>query len=849
MPRERLLDALRPVLVGEQAADVALICAPAGSGKTRLLSDAADRLAGEPDPPVVVWITAQDDSSATDFANACLRAVRATGDQALVEACSGLEQGPSDFGAQLAEALATAATRVHLVIDDAHLLAGLDVLSGLETYLRHQPAHVRTVISGRFEPPLALQRLRLDGRLFEVTADDLALSPDEASAILGQHGVRLDSRELAALMERTEGWAAGIRLAGMSLAGHADHASFIDDFRGDRRPVADYLIEEVLAGTPDPVRDVLLHTSVPESFTVELAEDLSRRADAGAQIEWLERHNFLITRIEGAPVRFRYHPLLRSYLRAEITRLGRRAIGELETTVSQWHEDFGEPLVALEHAVNAADTELIVRVLERSGLPLVLDGHGDAVEVHLARAPRRVLENSVVRSIHAAVSVHSGRSEVAAAALADSAPALDHRAAVLTEALRTHIAVDDGGLPGHGTHPEATGYADLDAYAALQHGRALTATGDLDAADRVLTEARSHARYAVSPRIAAHTAAAHAVLAVARGTGTPDCHAAVPRSAPTATAEDTVSGAIGILAASTISYQRGENRTGRSAALAYRLLREHDSDLARFATAAAEFYDLADAERDESSRAASPGLHAVLARVHASLHPLPTRAVPRPLLAALLPAVLTASLAAGEARRANDLVRDVASDPDSVAEVALLRALVSIHDHHWDAARRTVAPIVSGEVSCRARSGTVAAWLVEAQAAVADARTVRAHEALTSALELAEPGSLVRPFHEAGSPVRDLLAESSGRFGGANSFAEHIRATFPSVGTTSNGTLTRRELELLLELPTWRTSEQIAADLCVSVNTVKTHLRGIYRKLGVNSRRGAIAAARQQGLL
>ena len=132
-----------------------------------------------------------------------------------------------------------------MVIDDAHLLRDTDVLTDLESFMRWQPPMLRTVIIGRFEPPLALQRLRLDGKLFTLTAKALAFTSAEAAEMLDEHDVVLRPADLDALMDRTEGWAAGIRLAGMSLEGHPDPSRLIAEFTGDRRAVADYLIEEV----------------------------------------------------------------------------------------------------------------------------------------------------------------------------------------------------------------------------------------------------------------------------------------------------------------------------------------------------------------------------------------------------------------------------------------------------------------------------------------------------------------------------------------------------------------------------------------------------------------------------
>jgi LuxR family maltose regulon positive regulatory protein len=182
-------------------------------------------------------------------------------------------------------------------------------------------------------------------------------------------------------------------------------------------------------------------------------------------------------------------------------------------------------------------------------------------------------------------------------------------------------------------------------------------------------------------------------------------------------------------------------------------------------------------------------------------------------------------------------------------EHALLRAALQAHTDKISPARRLLAPVLSGQSRTAVTPTHIDAWLLEAQLAHRMENDHRAHEALIRALAIAAPHQALRPFHEAGPPVRTLLADGTGRFGQLEAFAAEVLATLPASVPDFPGGLTNRERTLLAELPSMRTTEEIADSLFVSVNTVKTHLRGIYRKLGVNRRRDAITVARQRGLL
>ncbi|RZK95367.1 MAG: LuxR family transcriptional regulator [Rhodococcus sp. (in: high G+C Gram-positive bacteria)] len=855
--RTRLHSLLTDALTSENHPyPVALICAPAGSGKTQLAADWAREVLTGDNAPTIAWITIEERHNDLGVIHrAILRALNEAGNPRLRELCGRLDADSHDLGARLSADLNELGDNIWLVIDDAHLLRDTDILNDLESFMRWQPPMLRTIICGRFEPPLALQRLRLDGKLFTLTARDLAFTAEEAAAMLTEHDVRLDPGDLDALMERTEGWAAGIRLAGMSLEGHTDPSRLIAEFSGNRRAVADYLIEEVLAGQTDEMREFLLRTSVPASFTTEFAEILTGCTDAHDKVDWLEHHNFLINRIGGSPIHYRYHPLLRSYLRAEISRIGHVEVEHLELTAAHWHAEFGDSLVALEHAVNSGDHDAIAALLSRSALSLIVGGHGEAVDRLLTRAPRTTQDHPAARLIRAAAALAAGNVPVARSTLdvldrTRAGTAVDGtdswRHLLLRESLRVQTAIQTGDIDDALTRlqsvgSESTGESELDAFVLLQEGRALLFLGRPEESEHVVAKALAHARLADAPLTVMYCLGTLAALAMSRGE--------VVRAAAfvgeslligaeqSATCDPTFH--LVRLVDSWCRYIRLDDDAASIAAESAEILHRVNAETAMFADGAAVLFGL-----DGSDHR-----HSAVTTLHAH-SPVSSRTpVPPGIRAVLLPAIQYAYLTAGEVGWAHELAADARTLLGPTGDIAVLDAIVHLHSHRLDQSRKTLQPVLDGTVVCAAGTNLIAAWLVDTAIALARKHDSRAHGALTEALRLAEPDSVLRPFHDCGPQIRELLVRSTGRFGVLETFADRLRASFPRAESAASDMLTPRELELLVELPSWRTAEQIAADLCVSVNTVKTHLRGIYRKLGVTSRRDAIAAAQQAGLL
>ncbi|WP_235871259.1 LuxR C-terminal-related transcriptional regulator [Rhodococcus spongiicola] len=885
MPRTRLFETLdRALADSDHGTSVVLVCAPAGAGKTTFLADWAHRTRAQPGRPAIAWATVDEqDNERPSLQSKLVQALRGTEHHQVREICEQIANPTPVQPFPLASRLTELTEPVWLILDDAHLLHDPVVLSELEVLLRAPPERVRVVVCGRFEPPLAFQKLRLDGRMVDVTFDDLAFTPEEATALLAEHDVELDPDNLSALMERTEGWAAGLRLAGMSLAEHDDPASLLENFTGCQRAVADYLMEQVLDGQSEEVRQFLVKTSVPATFSAALAEELTGRADAHAIIDVLEHRNFLISRIETSPTQFRYHPLLRSYLRAEIGLLGRQAVAELEHVTARWYARLGDALPALEHGIAADAVSDVESVLSDSGLALVLDGHAETVGRLLADAPRPIRDRPIARLVRVAAHLRADNPTIAGSLLStfdDHGGTFDDhggdesafRTTLLADTLRLQLAVHTGDLEYARTRPVAadgdwSGDPHLDAFAALQRGLGHLHLGRLGRAEHNLDRARTHAREINSPSIEAQTSTALGVVALSRGllddalllAASGRSKAAASRQSKAAASRQSKTAAAGRSGATNghpflqVANQSADSQwTSLLEAFCHYLRNDTERAVevagAPYASNASATHEIAVAA-ELFGLDTAPNRRAAVSALHAAT--TSGRAAHRPpgLIAVTLPSIQFAYLHIGETTWARELFTSAAAVLGQSGDVALLESVLLLYANQLERARAALRPVLEGNLPCAAATNMVTAWLVEAELSRRRFHDARIHDALGEALRLAEPEGVLRPFHYMPSASRELLSASRGRFGSRGSFADRVWASLPKTAVATTEKLTRRELQLLAELPTWRTAEEIAADLCVSVNTVKTHLRGIYRKLGVTTRRDAVTAARSHGLL
>ncbi|AQA24084.1 AAA ATPase domain protein [Rhodococcus sp. MTM3W5.2] len=531
--RQRLLDSLSDATSSPPGLppSIALLIAPVGAGKTMLLADWAAATAAQPDPATIAWLTIEEQDNELGAARSAVRsALENTGNSAVSEAIRQLPPTTGDdYPAALAHALEAADAPIWLIIDDAHLLHDPAALESLGKFLRWAPPNLRTILAGRFEPPLAVHRMRLEGRVFDLSHRELAFTEDEAAILFAEHGVRLGECDLAKIRSRTEGWAAGLRLAAISLARHPDPTAMITDFNGDSRVVADYLVNEVLDGLTEDERGFVVETSIPDAFTAELAEVLTGNQGSRDVLDTLEHSNFLVERVSGAPGWYRYHPLLREYLRAEVGRLGRLAVGDLEAVASEWFARSGDHVHALEHALHAGDDDALLTLLRECGLRLVLAGDWAAVIGVLDRVSPAVRADPSTRLLRVAAELARGNTAAASSTLS----ALDRESAqddaempaeleMLGDGLRLQVAVQTGGIENalETLQSDPVGEAgdpELDSFALLQEGIAEMYLGRLEPAGRHLEDALATARAAELPAVVLQALAALTAVAGYRG--------------------------------------------------------------------------------------------------------------------------------------------------------------------------------------------------------------------------------------------------------------------------------------------------------------------------------------------
>ncbi|WP_345419333.1 AAA family ATPase, partial [Actinomycetospora chlora] len=362
--------------------DLVLLSAPPGFGKTTLLASwtAADlgratawvRLDPEDRDPRRLW-------GAVLAALTALPAVPAT--SRLHRLVVSRSTVAPEFLTELAEALAALPAPVRLVLDDVHHLTDPLSRRGLEMLVRDAPRGLRLVLAGRRDPALPLPRLRLEERVGELRAEQLQFTPAETAALVAACALPLDPAQVEALHERTGGWVAGLRLAALSLRDHPDPGRFLAGFSGDDRPVADYLVDEVLAGLPADRRELLGRVAVDDAAPAALATRLAGRDDAVPLLDELARDTGLVSGSGGPGDPYRLLGLLRTHLVADLARRGPALVADLEATAARWWSAQDAPVEALRHADRSGDPALLAALAQRWGPWLAGRGEHAALAV------------------------------------------------------------------------------------------------------------------------------------------------------------------------------------------------------------------------------------------------------------------------------------------------------------------------------------------------------------------------------------------------------------------------------------------------------------------------------------
>ena len=363
-----------------------VVSAPPGSGKTVLLRSWISQ-AGLGD--CAAWVAAgRDERDPQRFWLSVLGALRrTTPGSALVQA---LTAAPDLDGWAITERLLTdlapLADRLWLVIDDVHEL-GPEALRQLELLVMRAPPELRFVLATRHDVRLGLHRLRLEGELAEIREPDLRFTVAEARELFDAAGLELPEPAVVMLQERTEGWVAGLRLAALSLAGHPDPARFAAEFSGSERTVAEYLLAEVLDRQREPVRRLLLRTSVLERVNGELADLLTGSSGGERILQDLEEANAFVVALDAARSWFRYHRLFADLLQLELRRTAPGEVAGLHRVAARWFAGHGFGVEAVRHAQAARDWALAAGLLADHWPGLYLDGQAATTHELLAGFP------------------------------------------------------------------------------------------------------------------------------------------------------------------------------------------------------------------------------------------------------------------------------------------------------------------------------------------------------------------------------------------------------------------------------------------------------------------------------
>ena len=846
-----------------------LVAAPAGAGKSALLSAwiRADRAPGP-----VAWLTLDaDDGDRRRFWRAVLAALAlATGDERL----GSLDVSPREplqldlVLPALVDALATRSQPVVLVLDDFHEVAAA-VHEDVARLVRFPRPSLRLVILARADPPVGLGRLRLNGRVAEIRAPDLAFTLDEARALFAALGLTIAADDLATLWRRTEGWAAGLGLAAMSIQAQPDPRHFIAHFAGTDATISDYLVREVLVAQPPERRDFLLRTSIVDLVCADLAEALTGRTDGQRVLVELEHGGALLAPLDEHGVWHRYHPLFAELLRAELRAQLGSEVEELHRRAATWLAAHADDAGALRHAAAGRAWDLARDLTIERWVHLLINGEMAALRPVVDAMPHELVDACPELSLAFGGAMLAfgkqalGERYVRAAEAGAALVPAERRAqfAATTAAVELYegrfrgdpsealaaagklLALDDvlegaqvaAGLRGMvltqlGIVELWTGRLD----AAVSHLERAHAVASEDGHEWTALVAAAHLALAsvFTGRVAHALRCAHEALATAERCGWSG-------SQPAAVAHD-------VLAA--IAIQRSELDDAElhvaSAGIAIAETRERPL---RAVHALNRVLVLSD--RGEPDAALD-----VLRAAREELGDWPLLAPMRDLLDAQEGLLRTAT---GEREAGRALLERAEREASSSLAVANALARLRLLEGEPGAARETLAAHRERPGNGTPLEVRTESWLLDALALDALADHEEAARSLEHALDLAEPAGLRRPIVTQGSAVCPLLHRHVRR-GTAHqalvgevldAVERHGRSRPRAAPALVTEQLSEREQAILRYLPTMMSNQEIAGELFVSVNTVKTHLKAIYRKLDAPGRREAVSRARELGLV
>ncbi|MFB7174027.1 LuxR C-terminal-related transcriptional regulator [Streptomyces sp. NPDC056254] len=866
---------LRRLTAGVQG-PLTLINGPAGSGKTVLTAHWA--ASGGRAPRTPLWLTVEPDDAPGVFWAYVLEALHRGGVElpATVGRPSRAEGVTQSFLVRLAAGLAESPQPVVLVLDQFDTAQPPAMTEGLDFVLRHAAGGLRIVLTSRTDSLLPLHRYRAAGEIAEIRHADLRFTQADAAALLGEHRLDISPEGIRLLMRRTEGWAAGVRLCALAMQRSPDPEAFVRQFAADRTTIADYLLKEVLDAQPPDTQDLLLRVCVTDRVHPDLADALTGRDDAARTLAGLARDNAFLEQVDASDW-YRLHPLFAEVLRAHLRQRHPGLEQQLHGRAARWLAGTGRLTEAVVQGAAAGDWQFAAgHLVDDLAIGRLFTGL-EAEQLNRALAPLPAEEPGVAPALVAA-----------AARLAV------HDLPGYEDAVRR---ADSRLTPGSG--------------AAARYGRAFLGVlagrtaGDPAATERAAADAERVLGELPPPRVAAHPEARALLLAalgaVRLGAGRLDAAESALTAVVAACAAPCGPPGVGPGTDHTADAGTGP---GTDPATQYplcdalgslALVELMQGRLRRAAEHAHASLDVAEQSALPPGRRSGAG-HLVLAGVAAEHGDLPAARAhlelateitaaatgSRPDSAAVvLAAVIAARIAAYEGdgdaalavlTRLRTAATAGAASASAWAVVELAVAEAAAHLARGDAPAalrvldeapsgrpehtlaRARALLAAGRTGPAARElaglpadkdlaapARLAAFLLRAELAAAQGDSAEARRRRAEAADLARPEGLRLPFAE-GGPRAARTPRDAQRPG-------------PRPGRPAEGPppvvepLSARETEVLRQAARMLSTEEIAAELYVSANTVKTHLKSIYRKLGVARRSDAVHRAQDLGLL
>jgi LuxR family transcriptional regulator, maltose regulon positive regulatory protein len=872
VPRLALFDRL------QGAARVTMVSASPGSGKTVLLRSWI-RQAGL--AKRTAWVTAGDEGGwgggrgdAQRFWLSVLGELRETAPGAgLVQPVSA---APDLDGWTIVERLLTDLAPldepVWLVIDDVHELGSDLVLRQLELLVLRAPSQLRFVLASRHDLKLGQHRLRLAGELTEFRAADLRFSPAEARELFDTAGLDLPEPAVALLCDRTEGWAAGLRMAVLLLAGHPDPYRFAEEFSGSERTVAEYLMAEALDRQPEPVRRLLLRTSILERVNGELADLLTGGTGGERILQDLEQANAFVVSLDASRTWFRCHQLFTDLKRLELRRTMPGEVTGLHRAAAGWFAGHGYPVEAIRHLQAAGDWEQAARLLADHWPGLHLGGQAGAVHELLAGFPDETrAADAELATLCAGDELASGSLEMAERYLAlaergsQSVQAGRHgQFEILLGIVRLLLARQRGnpvGVAQEARRLNAVAEADpgppvlgeeLRALALINLGATEVWNSQLAAGERHLEQGIVLARRIGRPFLEFSGLAYQAAAQQYRspfGSAAECGRKAIDLAQRHGWTDEPAAGPAYLAIAGTHAWQGRPEEAEPWIQRAERTVTTEAEPVTRLAVHYVRGRLELTRGRYQDALTAFRAAERLAGRL--------TEQPAGPILLVTRTRVMLVYVLVrlGDTAGAERVLDDLGEHDRERAELGIAVAELRLAQDDPGAATAALAPLTSGSVSVDPLIWMTHAFLLEAIARDALGDPVAAGRALERALDLAEPDGALSLFLLHPAPA--LLGRHA-RSGTAHaSFLAEILALLAGQRVREAGggppplmeALSDSEIRVLRYLPTNLPGPQIAGELRVSYNTVKTHLRHLYAKFGTSSRADTVTRARDLGLL